>query len=1167
MKNDLKEIKDLLAEKERAKAKGDFREAANICNVLGRLYLGKEHYHEALKQHEEEAELSEILGDREGEGVAHRKIGEVHLLLGNDQQALQHQLTHLELSEKVGSDVEKQRALATLGNTYLTLAQRAAHIDPGIVERHLKKAKDSFQESNKALSKYVNQFLVALYHPELKGSVTDREWHQMKCRLLLNFGIVEEMSKNLEQSVHFLREAVDISSEYLLNEDCFRSRYNLATVYKKLGEHEPAHEQVEEAVRLGRGLGDHDSLCDALILEAHVLVCCHEYRAAKKPLLSARKLRLSPQKREALEKQLKAAVKLYRADSELFSLEREMRKERRAIYEKMADLCCTLECYPIAVELYMKVLELLSEKEDKAPIYVSLALTYKDDGQLDKAAEFYEKELRCHMNNPAEACRTLLNLSICKEKDGYAAIRPLYEEAVKRAEAAKDVKLKVRALENLSVVQENFRLSEEARKTRTEANNLRQEHGIESSEEDEEADQEIEDDSDVELSASDLEEEQEVMPRATERQAARKQKSLMQPVDDYGNTQLHKACQDGNLAQVENLLNQGHKVNVRDKAGWLPLHDSAWKGHAEIVKLLLDKGAWMNDRGGRDCDGRTPLHEASRWGQLDVVRILLDRGASVTVQDVNGDRALDCLRAWREEKGPVDAELNECVALESCMIDLMQKAGCDSSELTKSPEVTGIAVVGEAGPSGRGGRSLRCGVTADEDMRAGLHRDRRSRMHNKVGVSLYREAIRNVKSMATRNRQKSRVWDLSRMQKQEGRHASRSQLRNEEDEPPSDWLVPDEEEIPVVSPSIRRGKDHSDATVLSHAPLQLPFSIISAPLQFPKKELKVKLYETEIKVVVLQGENPTCSWLSQNLNELLLKTHGNSLEFEVELTDKGGNALEEMQTIRGLLDRGVQICAALRPAASMVLPLKEIYKFLTHFFWEVPSVTLMERLDASGMSGCLDVSGIPLAGKPIRPLTTSLHWAPHLTGLCLAKTPVWDMVALEEWRDVIGRLRELNFLDLHCCGLVPFHIETLLTPMVNTLEEVDLGYNALGEEGSDLVTNLLTCNGHLRILRLIDCDLGPEFFSSRLCAALRGTPLKELDVSWNPIEEEGLRRLVNSCNPDALTRLIASNVLPNPPLLSPILCLKLTSLVHLDLSHNRVKSSMVLAHQSVSLVL
>ena len=62
-----------------------------------------------------------------------------------------------------------------------------------------------------------------------------------------------------------------------------------------------------------------------------------------------------------------------------------------------------------------------------------------------------------------QACRTLLNLSICKEKDGYAAIRPLYEEALKRADAAKDVKLKVRALENLSVVQENLKLLEEAR--------------------------------------------------------------------------------------------------------------------------------------------------------------------------------------------------------------------------------------------------------------------------------------------------------------------------------------------------------------------------------------------------------------------------------------------------------------------------------------------------------------------------------------------------------------------------------------------------------------------------------------------------------------------------------------------------------------------------------
>ena len=45
---------------------------------------------------------------------------------------------------------------------------------------------------------------------------------------------------------------------------------------------------------------------------------------------------------------------------------------------------------------------------------------------------------------------------------------------------------------------------------------------------------------------------------------------------------------------------------------------------------------------------------------------------------MQGDRALDCLRAWQEEKGPVDAELDEYVALESRMIDLMQKGVSDS---------------------------------------------------------------------------------------------------------------------------------------------------------------------------------------------------------------------------------------------------------------------------------------------------------------------------------------------------------------------------------------------------------------------------------------------------------------------------------------------------------
>lgn len=45
-------------------------------------------------------------------------------------------------------------------------------------------------------------------------------------------------------------------------------------------------------------------------------------------------------------------------------------------------------------------------------------------------------------------------------------------------------------------------------------------------------------------------------------------------------------------------------MNIRDHAGWLPLHEAANHGFTEIVELLLDNGATINDKGGTGCEGK-----------------------------------------------------------------------------------------------------------------------------------------------------------------------------------------------------------------------------------------------------------------------------------------------------------------------------------------------------------------------------------------------------------------------------------------------------------------------------------------------------------------------------------------------------------------------------------
>lgn len=53
----------------------------------------------------------------------------------------------------------------------------------------------------------------------------------------------------------------------------------------------------------------------------------------------------------------------------------------------------------------------------------------------------------------------------------------------------------------------------------------------------------------------------------------------------------------------------------------------------DIVAVLLDHGANINDAGGPLCEGVTPLHDALSCGNFKVAQILVERGASVTLHN------------------------------------------------------------------------------------------------------------------------------------------------------------------------------------------------------------------------------------------------------------------------------------------------------------------------------------------------------------------------------------------------------------------------------------------------------------------------------------------------------------------------------------------------------
>ncbi|MGA5145492.1 ankyrin repeat domain-containing protein [Streptomyces griseoincarnatus] len=65
----------------------------------------------------------------------------------------------------------------------------------------------------------------------------------------------------------------------------------------------------------------------------------------------------------------------------------------------------------------------------------------------------------------------------------------------------------------------------------------------------------------------------------------------------------------------------------RDRIPYVPLVLAATLGHTDVVDVLLDRGADIEDR---DFKGRSPLEWAVSFGQPAAVRLLLRRGAEPT---------------------------------------------------------------------------------------------------------------------------------------------------------------------------------------------------------------------------------------------------------------------------------------------------------------------------------------------------------------------------------------------------------------------------------------------------------------------------------------------------------------------------------------------------------
>ena len=115
--------------------------------------------------------------------------------------------------------------------------------------------------------------------------------------------------------------------------------------------------------------------------------------------------------------------------------------------------------------------------------------------------------------------------------------------------------------------------------------------------------------------------------------------SLITARTTWGWTALHMAAFAGNVENAKLLIERGANIEDRAKTKFrnTPLQVAMLTGEYDTAKLLLDHGA---DPLSRQARGFTPMHEAALLGRTDLIQLLLDHGAELNSRSDSGQTPL-----------------------------------------------------------------------------------------------------------------------------------------------------------------------------------------------------------------------------------------------------------------------------------------------------------------------------------------------------------------------------------------------------------------------------------------------------------------------------------------------------------------------------------------------
>jgi len=112
--------------------------------------------------------------------------------------------------------------------------------------------------------------------------------------------------------------------------------------------------------------------------------------------------------------------------------------------------------------------------------------------------------------------------------------------------------------------------------------------------------------------------------------------------------ELWVACQYDEYIEAEKLIDEGADIEYRGRWDWTPLMIASERGNVDIVQLLLDKQANVNNK----TNGYTALHGTSAEGKQEIVSLLIERGADLYIKGCSGHTPLDMAKEMRGHFSP-----------------------------------------------------------------------------------------------------------------------------------------------------------------------------------------------------------------------------------------------------------------------------------------------------------------------------------------------------------------------------------------------------------------------------------------------------------------------------------------------------------------------------------